>query len=288
MVLVGVHTSIAGRIANALTEAAELGCDCVQIFSRNPRGWMAKPLLRDDLKEFHAAREKFGIDPVVIHAVYLINLAAQDPLVLQRSTEAFRDEVKRAISLRADFLVVHPGSARDVPPELGITTCVSAIKDAIRGLRLGRLTILIENTAGQGGQIGRTFEQVAEILDRLDGFPTGCCFDTAHTYAAGYDIARPAGLDKTIQLLRSSVREERLRVVHCNDTRIPLGGQVDRHWHIGQGNIGLPGFRRIVRHPFFRQRPFILETPKQTEEDDPRNIAAIRGLAKQSSRPDRA
>ncbi len=277
---VGVHTSIAGKISNALTEAANLGCDCVQIFSRNPRGWLTKPLTREETQEFRSQREELAIDPVVIHAVYLINLASQEPLIRERSIGAFREEVQRAVQLDADYLVVHPGSVKDAPPDLGILTCVDSIKQSLRGLKLGRLTILIENTAGQGGQIGRTFEQVADILDQLDGIPSGCCLDTAHTYAAGYDIGKKGGLQKTIQALKATVGSERLRVVHCNDTRIPLGGRVDRHWHIGQGNIGFDGFRRIVQSTSLRKLPFILETPKLTAADDPRNLAALRNLGR--------
>lgn len=280
MVRVGIHTSIAGHISNALTEAAALRCDCVQMFSRNPRGWEAKPLKRRDIGQFRSARERLALDPVVIHAVYLINLAAQNPFILHNSVEAFRDEVRRAIQLQADYLVVHPGSAREVSPDLAIQTCGGAMKEAVRGLKLGRLTLLVENTAGQGGQIGRTFEEVAAILDHLDGLPVGCCFDTAHTYAAGYDIAEAAGLKVTVKIVKSTIGRDRLRVVHCNDTKIPLGGHVDRHWHIGQGNIGLSGFRRIVQNSLLRQLPFILETPKQTPADDPRNIAILRDLAK--------
>ncbi|MBI4468720.1 MAG: deoxyribonuclease IV [Acidobacteria bacterium] len=276
---VGVHTSIAGKISNALTEAAELHCDCVQIFSRNPRGWLTKPFVREDVKEFRSLREQLGLDPVVIHAVYLINLAAIDPLILDKSVSAFRDEVERAIELGANHLVVHPGSAKNGSADLAIATCAASIKEAVRGLNLGELTILIENTAGQGGQIGRTFEQVGAILDHLDGLPVGCCLDTAHTYAAGYDIAQPSGLERTARLVRKSVGKDRLRLVHCNDTKVPLGGAVDRHWHIGQGNIGLEGFGRILNHPLLKRLPFILETPKQTPEDDPRNLAIVRNLA---------
>jgi deoxyribonuclease-4 len=275
---VGVHTSISGKLANAIREAAELGCETVQIFSRNPRGWLAAPLAPEQVREFFDARERHAISPVVIHAPYLINLAAPDPTIWQRSVSAFRNEVKRAVELRADYLVVHPGSAKEQSAEFGIQACVRGIKSAVRRVKLDGLTILIENTAGQGGQIGRTFEQVGEILAGLDGLPVGCCLDTAHTYAAGYDIATKAGLEETVSLIERHVGLKRISVIHANDTKVPLGGRVDRHWHIGEGNLGLKAFRDLVNHPALTRLPFILETPKQTPDDDPRNIAALKKL----------
>ena len=276
---VGVHTSIAGSLSNAIHEGAKLHCDTVQIFSRNPRGWVAKPLTGQEAREFIAARERAEISPVVIHGVYLINLAAPDPEIRHKSIAAFRDEIKRALKLEADFLVVHPGSVKDGSPEQGIAWCIRSIIKATRRLKLRNLRILIENTAGQGGQIGRTFEQVAAIIKGLDGLPIGCCLDTAHTFAAGYDLSTSRSLTHTLSLITSTIGLDRIHVIHANDTKIPLGGAVDRHWHIGQGNIGLAAFRRLVNHPLLKHLPFILETPRRTKEDDPRNIATLRRLA---------
>jgi deoxyribonuclease-4 len=276
---VGVHTSIAGSLTKAIDEASKLRCDTMQIFSRNPRGWTPKPLTKPEAKGFIAAREQAGISPVVVHAVYLINLTAPDPEIRRKSIAAFRQEINRALMLQADFLVVHPGSVKAGSPERGIVECIRSIKKATRGLKLRNLSILIENTAGQGGQIGRTFEQVAAILSGLDGLPVGCCLDTAHTYAAGYDLSSPAGLSQTLSLINSTVGLAHINVIHANDTKVPLNGAVDRHWHIGQGNIGLEGFRRLVNHPLLAHLPHILETPKKTDQDDARNIATLRQLA---------
>lgn len=276
---VGVHTSIAGSLSNAIGEASKLHCDAVQIFSRNPRGWITRPLTRQEVKAFVAAREQAEISPVVVHSVYLINLASSDPGIRQKSVAAFREEIKRALMLEADFLVVHPGSVKNGSPEQGILRCIRSIKEATRRLKLRHLTILIENTAGQGSQIGRTFEQVAAIIEGLDGLPIGCCLDTAHTYAAGYDLSTARGLTRTLSLITSTIGREHIHALHANDTKVPLGGAVDRHWHIGQGNIGLAAFRRLVNHPLLKHLPFILETPKKTDDDDPRNIAALRQLA---------
>jgi deoxyribonuclease-4 len=240
---------------------------------------VTKPLTKPAVREFVAAREQAAISPVVIHSVYLINLAAPDPEIRHKSVAAFREEIKRALTLQADFLVVHPGSVKDGSPEQGIRWCIDSIKQAARRLKLRTLSILIENTAGQGGQIGRTFEQVEAIIKDLDGLPVGCCLDTAHTYAAGYDLSTRRGITRTLMQIESTIGLDRIHVIHANDTRIPLGGAVDRHWHIGQGNIGLAAFRRLVNHPGLQHLPFILETPRRTKDDDARNIATLRRLA---------
>ncbi|MCS6804489.1 MAG: deoxyribonuclease IV [Acidobacteriota bacterium] len=275
---IGVHASIAGSLANAIAEAHQLGCEAVQIFSRNPRGWASRPLSKQDVNDFIAARERTGIAPVVVHGVYLINLASAEAETRQLSVSAFRDELRRAAALEADYVVIHPGSAKQDSAEQAIARCIAGIKTAARGLQLKGLRILIENTAGQGGQIGRTFEQLAAILNGLDELPVGCCLDTAHLYAAGYDIATPTGFKHTMASISASIGWERIYLIHANDTRIALGGAVDRHWHIGQGNIGCAGFRRLVRHPALKQLPFILETPRHTREDDHKNMTTLRRL----------
>ncbi len=278
MVRLGVHASISGHLANAIAEAARWGCQTVQIFSGNPRGWMVDSLDRDEVGAFLAAREREGIAPLVIHCRYLINLASPDPLLRRKSVAAFRQELERALALEADYLVVHPGSAKDQPVEKGIRQCVDSIRRAVGRLRLDRLTILLENTASQGGQIGRTLPQLAELLGGLDDLPVGLCLDTAHAYAAGYDISTAAGVTAFLALVEATVGVERIAVIHANDTRVPRGGQRDRHWHIGQGHIGLVGFRTLLHHPLLGQRPFILETPKKTPRDDPWNLAQLKKL----------
>lgn len=278
MIRLGVHASISGRLANAIAEAARLGCTTVQIFSGNPRGWAAEPLDASEVRAFIDARERATITPLVIHCGYLVNLASPDPLIRQKSVAAFRRELERAIALRADYLVVHPGSAKDQPAEKGIRYCREAIRRAVGGVRLTHLTILLENTAGQGGQIGRTLEQLADLLRGLDDLPVGLCLDTAHAYAAGYDLSTTRGVREFLAQVESTVGLERIAVIHANDTRVPRGARLDRHWHIGQGHIGLVGFRCLVNHPVLGHRPFILETPKKTPNDDPTNLAQLKKL----------
>jgi deoxyribonuclease-4 len=288
--IVGAHVSIAGGLANAITRAEALGCDCLQIFARNPRGWAARELTRGEITEFREARERSGLWPLVIHSVYLINLAAQDPLLLAKSRAAFREELERGLALGADNLVVHPGNPGAAGAEIGIATTVESVREAARGLRLtgasartGRenaLTILIENTAGQGSSIGCSFEQIAELLAALDDLPIDVCLDTAHTFASGYDISTEAGLRTTIEKIDGSFGFDRIKVIHCNDSKAPLGSRVDRHEHIGLGHIGADAFRRLMRNLMFRRIPFILETPIDNERDYEWNIKRLRELSK--------
>ena len=278
---IGVHTSIAGGLANAVESAVAKGCDCFQIFARNPRGWLERPLGEDEVIKFRMTRERAGLWPVAIHSVYLINLAAQDPIIQARSREAFRQEIERAIRLGADYLVVHPGNPRTVPAEVGIQTAVESVREATRGLKLdGEMTILIENTAGQGSSIGCNFEQVADIVAALDDLPIGVCLDTAHTFASGYDISTEAGLKATIRAITRSFGFERIKLIHSNDSKVPLGSRVDRHQHIGLGHIGADAFRRMTHNLKFRRIPFILETPVDGECDDEWNINQLRELSR--------
>jgi deoxyribonuclease-4 len=288
---VGVHTSIAGGLPKAIESAVAKGCDGLQIFARNPRGWTARELERDEVHAFREARERANLWPLAIHSVYLINLASQDPVLLERSRRAFREEIERGIQLGADYLVVHPGNPVTAPADVGIMTAAESIREATRGLNFhgasadakqsgqrNGLTILLENTAGQGSSIGCHFEQVADMLAMLDDLPVGVCLDTAHTLAAGYDIATAKGLKATIRLIDRSFGFERIKLIHCNDSKAPLGSRVDRHQHIGEGYIGAEAFRRLTHTLKFRRIPFILETPVDSERDDRWNINRLREL----------
>ena len=275
-VRIGIHASISGELTHALREAAELECQTVQLFSRNPRGWAARALGATEVRAFRRERERLGLDPLFIHAPYLLNLAAANPEVRERSIRALRQEIRRAVQLGADYLILHPGSALGRSVEEGIRACARAIRQAMRGVAADSLGLLLENTAGQGHQIGWRFEHLAALLEALGDLPIGICLDTAHAFAAGYDLATEAGLAETLAQLQATVGLERVRVLHLNDTRIPRGGRVDRHWHVGEGNLGAEAFRRILTHVAFRGCPLILETPRKTLEDDRRNLARVR------------
>ncbi len=278
----GVHTGVAGGLHRSISEAEEKGCQTWQIFSRNPRGWTAKPLTPDDVKLFREARERSGLTPCVIHSCYLINLAAPAPEVRAKSIAAFRDEIERGLAIGADYLVVHPGSGRGAPVEQAIENCASAIQESSAGLEgemwKAGFHILIENTAGQGDQIGRSFEQVRDIISLCEALPLGMCLDTAHSFAAGYDWRDEGAARRAMSALGKTVGFEKVKVVHFNDSKAAFNSRVDRHWHIGAGEIGAEGLSRLINHPKLRKVPFILETPQDDQSDDLKNLAAARAL----------
>ncbi len=282
---VGVHTSIAGALENAARRAGEIGCDTFQMFSANPRGWRTLDPTPQECERFRAEREARKLSPLVIHDNYLINLASADPEIRRKSVAAFRRELQRALALGADYLVAHPGSAKDSTVSQAIRTCIESLKEAAGGLSLNGLTVLIENTAGQGSAIGRSFEEVAEMVAGAGReLPVGACIDTAHSFAAGYPIHTPAGLGKAIRQLESTVGVRKVRVIHANDSKAAFDSHVDRHEHIGKGQIGAEAFGRIVRHPKLRDIPFICETPVDEPDDDKRNLEMMRKLAAQPVR----
>jgi deoxyribonuclease IV len=277
---VGVHTSIAGALANAAHRAHEIGCDTFQIFSANPRGWRTGTHSAETCEKFCEARAGYKLLPLAIHANYLINLAAADHAVRSPSVAAFRRELQRAVSLRAEYVVLHPGSAKNGTRSSAVNRFVHSLLKAAKGLQLDGLTILIENTAGQGSVLGCRFEELAEILAGIQReVPAGVCIDTAHSFAAGYAVHTPRGLKETVRQLDSTVALRNVRLIHANDSKAAFASHVDRHEHIGKGLIGISGFRRIVRHPKLRAVPFICETPVDKPDDDRRNLKTMRRLA---------
>ena len=294
-VRIGIHASIAGSYVNALEAARKLGCNALQIFSASPRMWQGAPARppQADAAAFRERRAELGLGPLVIHANYLINLAASQPMLQTRSIQAFHDEVVRALDLDADFLVVHPGSRGDARPEQAVATVIESVKQGSKRVYLGHLRILIENTAGMGTAVGWRLEELAEILAGLKNVPAAACLDTAHLFAAGYDIRTEAGLTSTLDMVDNTIGLERVPVFHINDSKIPLGGRVDRHENIGEGKIGAEAFHRILTHPRLGAMPpeglagraFILETPIDQPGDDRRNVAKLwelAGLAEQA------
>jgi deoxyribonuclease-4 len=277
---IGFHAPIKDGLHQSLIIARDTGCDAVQLFSRNPRGWMAKPLTRDAVKLFRKTRRATKLSPVLIHTNYLINLAAADELLLAKSIASFREEVQRAITLGVDYLVLHPGSARGSCETDGIERCAHSLKIATRRLQLGRLRILLENTAGQGECIGHRFEHLRAIMDACAKLPLGVCVDTAHSFTAGYDIREEEGLEATIEIIRRTVGLKNVRAVHFNDSRAPYNSRVDRHWHIGEGHIGGEALRRFARHPKLAHAAFILETPYDDPRADLKNLEALRSFVR--------
>jgi len=286
---IGLHTSIAGSYVNALEAARKLGCNALQIFSASPRMWQggSARIPEVDAQAFRERRNELRLGPLVVHANYLINLASAQRMLQTRSIQAFHDEIVRALALGADFLVVHPGARGESSSGQAISTIVESVKQASKRAPMGGLRILIENTAGMGSAVGARLEEVGEILAGLRNLPVGACLDTAHLFAAGYDIKTERGLASTIGQIESSISLENVPVFHVNDSKTPLGGLVDRHEHIGKGKIGAEAFARILRHPRFGAagpegltgRAFIAETPIDDPGDDRRNVAMLWELA---------
>src|SRR5882724_8673323 len=275
---IGFHAPIKNGLHESLLIAKETGCDAVQIFSRNPRGWMAKPLTRSMIDLFRQTRKQTKLSPVLIHANYLINLCASDEVLLLKSIASFREEVQRAIALGVDYVVLHPGSARGSCEADAIETCAQSLKVATKGLRLDRVRILLENTAGQGECIGHRFEHLRAIMDRCPKLKLGVCVDTAHSFTAGYDIREEDGLEAMIEIIRRTVGLRNVRAVHFNDSRAPYNSRVDRHWHIGEGHIGREALRRFAQHPKLAHAAFILETPYDDPRADVKNLEALRSF----------
>ncbi len=276
---IGFHVSISGGFSLAVQRAFELGCTCMQIFSRNPRGWTVKPLDRNDIIEFKRLRELWDIGPVFVHTNYLINLASSRPDLYEKSVEQFVIDLERTEALGAEYLVTHLGSASSRNEDWMIERVSNALNVALK-LHPPKATTLLENTAGESGDVGYTLEQVQEVISRLaDSSRIGICYDTCHGFAAGYDIRTQKGVDALAEKIASTVGLERLKGMHLNDCLRDFNSRVDRHWHIGEGKIGIGGFKILLNHPIFKDIPKIMETPKETEEDDPRNMKIVKSLA---------
>jgi deoxyribonuclease-4 len=278
---IGIHTSTAGGVHNAAERAWSLGCNTLQVFSSSPRQWAPYELGELQCAEMSRLRAKYDLKPLVIHTNYLVNLAGTNERFLQKSVEAFRGEVERALSLCADYLVLHPGSFRGTDRERGLLRTSAAIAAATQDLDLAKagLTILIENTAGSEFSLGGSFEQVAEVIDRLRGIvPVAACIDTCHTHVAGYDIVSEEGIYQTLQHLDATIGLNRVKVWHCNDAKAARGSKLDRHEQIGKGTIGNETFRILLNDLRLAHAAFIAETPIDKPGDDRRNVDALKKL----------
>ena len=279
--LLGVHVSIAGHIWESIDRAEALGCNVMQIFSRDPRQWRRSKIKAEDIREFRLRREKSGIQKVFIHIPYLINLASPYNVLYQGSLRAYIQDMKEAQALGADYIVTHMGSHKESGEKQGlkrITVALNRILDKTKDSSVG---ILLENTSGSGSWLGYKFEHQRQIIEGLENKKrVGVCFDTCHAYTAGFDLSSPEGYSKTIESLDRIVGLKRLKLVHLNDSRDELGSHADRHEHIGKGSLGLEAFRRIVNDPRLAGSAFVLETPKDSENADKRNLKAVKKLIK--------
>ncbi len=276
----GAHMSIAGGVDRAIQRGHSIGCETIQIFTKSSNQWRAAPLADEVLERFHANQRETGIGPVIGHDAYLINLASPKAELWRKSVEAFIVEMERAQRMGLPYLVTHPGSHTGSGEEAGVRRVAQAIDEIHARTSHVETMILLEVTAGQGTGLGSSFEQLAEMI-ALTRHPErlGVCFDTAHAFAAGYDLRTPEAYEATLEAFDRILGLGRLRVFHLNDSKRDLGSRVDRHEHIGKGFLGLEPFRLLLNDPRFADRPMILETPKGPDmAEDVENLRVLRSL----------
>jgi deoxyribonuclease-4 len=285
----GAHLSIGGGLPRAVDRAVATRCEALQIFTKSAGQWRARVLPADEIVLFRRRVAETGIQPVVAHDSYLINIAAADPALREQSLQALIDEYDRADALGLAGLVMHPGSYTTGSEDGGLRLIAAGLRSLLRARRHGAPLLLLEHTAGQGTNLGHRFEHLASILELLDGSPrVGVCLDTCHLLTAGYDICSEEGYTATFREFDRIVGLDRIKVFHLNDSKKPCGSRVDRHEHIGKGCLGLEPFRRLLNDRRFAGLPMLLETPKlDTPESrrksdvdpwDARNLRALRRL----------
>ena len=280
MLRLGVHVSVAGGIDRAVSRAQEKGCDAFQIFSSNPRGWLSSPISRQSAERFVSCLSQSGLFPAVDHMPYLPNLASARDEVYQKSVQALALELDRCRILGISYLVTHLGSHLGAGRESGMERIVSALEAALEG-ESGRTVLLLENSSGTRNSVGSSFQEIATIIDSLpqEKERIGVCLDTCHLHAAGYDLRSSQALESVLEQFRDCIKMEHLRLIHLNDCRGGLGAHLDRHEHIGLGQIGEEGFRAVLSHPALSGLPMILETPQDSRRDDLGNLETARRLA---------
>ncbi len=273
----GVHTSIAGGVHLSLERARDLGCNTVQLFSHNPRSWQVRKISGESIARFRELKTAYDIDPVFIHCSYLINLASASREIREKSVLMLVREMDIADSLDADYLVLHTGSASG-DEETGRRRAVEALK-AVSGVKKWKAKLLLENTAGERGDISSRIGNLAEIAERTSGrLIGGICLDTCHAFQAGYEISEEEEVSAMAKEIERLLGPDKVKLIHLNDSKRDFNSGVDRHEHIGAGSIGEEGLKKFIHHPAFRDVPLILETPKKSEDDDPRNLEVVRGF----------
>jgi deoxyribonuclease-4 len=279
-VRLGAHESIAGGLHKAFDRAQSATCDAVQIFVKSNRSWAVKPLTEDEIARFKARAEETGIRPVVGHTSYLLNLGSPDELLWEKSRDMLITELERCEALGIPWLVLHPGAHVGSGEKAGLARVAEGLGEVHAATPGFRAQILLETTAGQGTSLGRTFEQLARIIELTEqGERLGVCLDTCHVFAAGYELRTAEGYAATMEAFERTLGLERLKALHLNDSKGELGNRKDRHEHIGKGHIGLEGFRNLVNDPRLAGLPGLLETPKGDDlAEDRENLRVLRSL----------
>jgi deoxyribonuclease-4 len=282
-VRIGIHLGTTGGISTSIERAREVGANTLQIFSASPRMWRATKVDPKQAARTRELRAALDVGPLVVHTSYLVNVCSQTEEVREKSVEAFRGEIERALVLGAEYLVLHPGSWKGLTRDEGLKLAAESIKRAIDGLpwQEANFRILIENTAGSEFSLGGSFDQVAELVERLKAAaPVGVCLDTCHAHVAGYDLVTAEGYEQTMAQAAATVGFEAVRVWHMNDAKAARGSKLDRHEHIGKGTMGLEPFRRLLNDPRFAHAAFIAETPVDAPGDEERNVSVLKSLVK--------
>ncbi len=272
--------SIAGGLDQAIVRGREVGCETIQIFTRSPRQWRPRILEDEEIARFGRMREQTGIAPVVAHDCYLINLASPDEELWRKSLAVLVEEMGHCQALGLPYLVMHPGSHVGAGEEAGLKRIAEALDRAHEETHGNDVKVLLENTAGQGTNLGSTWEQLAALLTLVrDDSWLGVCFDTCHAFTAGYELRTRAGYDATWRTVDDEIGLERVKVIHLNDAKGELGSRLDRHEHIGSGKMGLEPFRMLLNDERFWDLPMLLETPKRPgRKDDEKNLRVLRSL----------
>lgn len=276
--LFGAHVSIAGGLPNAPLNAAKLGCEVFQMFTRSPQGGWVAPLDKTIAKQFKDNCKKSGQKQWVVHAPYFINFASANPRIKHASITVIREELERASLLGASYLMAHLGSYKDLGPEKGFAQLIEGLAEMLTGYK-GATQFLVEISAGSGSIIGNSFEEIGKIIHhpKLKKYNIGICYDTQHAFASGYDCRTPKALDATLKKFDKEVGLENLKLFHCNDSKTELGSHRDRHEHIGQGKIGLEGFKNILKDKRLQNINFVLETEHDRVTEDLEILKKIRG-----------
>ena len=277
-VLLGAHVPTTGGVANAPGKGRLVEATAIQIFTRNQRQWACKPLAREEARAFREALAGSGVQAVLSHASYLINLASVVPDFLEKSRCALIEEIRRCHDLGIPHAVVHPGAHMGLGDKAGLDAVARSLDHILRRTRGRQVTVLLEVTAGQGSCLGHSFEQLAEILDRVkEPERLGVCLDTCHLNASGYDIVSAEGYERTMESFDRIVGLHKLKAIHLNDAKSARGSRLDRHERAGQGQLGVETFRRILNDPRLRGVPMVVETPGPIEEWK-KEIGLLRGL----------
>ncbi len=274
----GFHISISEGFLRVVEKAQFRGCETIQFFSRNPRGWKYDSLDQEEAERFRQSIQSSNLSPLFLHLPYLPNIASKNSKFYNRSIDSIVIDLERAELLGATYLIIHIGHRMESSEDEAIESVAWAINQVFDRMK-NSIVLLLENTAGQGTEIGYELNQIAKIIERVgERDRIGICFDTAHAFEAGYDLSNRDGIESTLESFDRMIGLKKLHLLHLNDSKTPLGSKKDRHWHIGEGYIGLEGFRYLINHPLLNHLPGIMETPRKDTVEDLKNMKVMRSL----------